>query len=94
MATLYCVKDGPRGSDRTDQGREISTTDLAEKLSGYSCRFLGNEPPQFNIDDASDYYRHIVVEVSADDEFNDKFSQSGFYVVGDLDPPQAAFLYD
>ena len=94
MATLYCVKDGPRGSDRTDQGREISATDLAKRLSSYSCRFLGNQPPQFNIDDPSDYYRHIVIEVSPDDDFNDKFGQPGFYIVADLAPSQAAFLYN
>ena len=92
MATLYRVKDGPRG-DRTDQGVETSTTRLAKKLSGYDCRFLGDEPPEFNIGKSSDYFARIVVEVSADDELNAKFSRPGFYVVTDLHSSRAGFLY-
>ena len=92
MATIYKVKDGPKGN-RTDQGTEMSAADLATKLSNHKCRYLGNEPPQFNISKPSDYYRHIVIEVANDKELNTKFDKKGFYLVADLDASQADFLY-
>jgi len=92
MAIVYKVKDGPRG-DRTDEGKEISIASLTSKLANHTCQFLTEEPPQFNAGKPSDYFRHIVVEVSDEGELNNKFPNKGFYVVANLDVSDAAFIY-
>jgi len=92
MATVYKVKDGPRG-DRTDEGKEISVESLTSKLTNYTCQFITEEPPQFNAGKPSDHFRHVVVEVSEKGELNEKFQNIGFYVVANLDASDSAFIY-
>ena len=92
MAKVYKVKDGPRG-DRTDEGKEISISILSSKLANHTCQFLTDEPPQFNSDKPSDYFKHVVVEVSDENELNEKFPKKGFYVVANLDVTDSAFIY-
>ena len=92
MANVYRVKDGPR-DDRTDEGTEMSISYLTSVFSGYQCRYLNDQLPAFNTKTPSDFYRHIVVEVTEDSELNNKFDKKGFYIVDGLDPSQASFLY-
>lgn len=92
VATVYKVKDGPYG-DRTDEGKEIQISILTEKLANHTCQYLTDDPPQFNIDNPSSYYRHVVIEVSDEGELNYKFPRKGFYVVANLDVTESAFIY-
>lgn len=92
MATVYKVKDGS-GDDRTDSGREMTIDVLSSKLKKYRCEHSRN-PPRFHVDDPGDYYRYIVIEITEDDRLNEKFSKRGFYVVHDLEVPEAGFLFE
>lgn len=91
MATVYKVKDGPQG-DRTDQGTEMPIHELSAKLANYGCRYLLEDTPHLNVNNPSDYYRHIVIEVLGT-ELNDKFPRKGFYLVENLGISQAGFLF-
>lgn len=92
MATIYKVKDGPQGN-RTDLVTEITVTDLTTKLSNHKCRYLGKRPPHFNTSTPSEYYRHIVIEVTDDDELNNKFNKKGFYLINNVDASEADSLF-
>jgi hypothetical protein len=92
MAMVYRVKDGPRG-ERTDEGHKISVSELTKKLANYQCRYLSENTPYFNTDKPTDYFKHVVIEVSDEGELNNMFPKNGFYVVADLDASQSAFLY-
>ncbi len=93
MVILYKVKDGPRG-ETTDEGTIISGDALLSKLKNHVCRYLGEQPPQFNVESPSPYYSHIVFHVSEPSLFRGKFSQKGYYVVENLHPSEAGFLYE
>lgn len=92
MAIIYKVKDGPSG-DRTDEGKEIPVSVLTDKLTYHTCKYLAEIPPEFEVGNPSDYYRHVVIEVSDERELNKKFPKKGFYIVTELDVKNAAFLY-
>lgn len=91
MATIWRVKDGP-SSDTTDQGTVMSLPDISRKLHNYVCEYLSPKPPRFNSGKPSEYYRHVVIEVTNDDELNTKFPSIGFYVVANLDSAKSSFL--
>ena len=93
MATVFLVKDGPRG-DTTSEGRTKPIQEITTLLGERMCQFLGTEPPEFNSERPSNYYSHVVVEVGAGEHVNQKFPHAGFYVVAGLDASQAAFLVD
>lgn len=91
MATVFLVKDGPRG-DTTSEGRTKPIQEITTLVGERVCQFLGTEPPEFNSALPSNFYRHVVVEVGLAEHANQKFPHAGFYVVADLDASQAAFL--
>jgi len=92
MATIFLVKDGPRGNTTSD-GFTKPIQEITDLIGKRVCNFLGTEPPTFNITSPSSVYQHVVVEVIATDSTNQKFPKSGFYIVNDLDASQAGFLH-
>jgi hypothetical protein len=93
MATVFLVKDGPRG-DRTDEGRDKTVEELTSLLTSHNCLFLTEEPPEFNTAQPGDYYRHVVIEITPKDQTNNKFPRFGFYIVENLDTSQSIFLFE
>lgn len=91
MATVFLVKDGSRGN-RTKEVSDKTVEELTTILASHQCRFLDEEPPEFNTAQPSDYYRHVVIEITQKDQTNNKFPRVGFYVVADLDASQSTFL--
>ena len=91
MATIWRVKDGSR-DNTTDQGTQMDLDKVTTRLEHYECQYLSKQPPAFNPGNPSEYYQHVVVEVTSDDVLNDKFSKVGFYIVVGLNPSQSAFL--
>lgn len=92
MATVFLVKDGLCG-DRTNEGRDRTVEELTSLLSNHNCLFLDKEPPEFNTAQPSDFYRHVVIEITPEDQTNNKFPRVGFYVVANLEAPQSSFLF-
>ena len=91
MATVFLVKDGPRGNT-TNEGKSKTMGELTSLLANYNCQFLSDEPPEFNTAQPGDYYRHVVVNITSEDKLNQKFPRVGFYVVANLDASQSKFL--
>lgn len=96
MATVFFVKDGPKTlGSRTNEGINKSVEEITS-IVGYSSVFLDGlaegETPEFNGSHPSDYYRHVVVEVTPEDQLNHEFPKVGFYVVN-MDMSKAAVLF-
>jgi len=91
MAIVWNVKDGPKG-DTTDAGKKVDLSSLTNQLENYKYVF-SEGIPRFRVDSPSQYYEHIVIEVTDEDELNDKFTGVGFYTVQDLHPRDAGFIF-
>ena len=93
MAIIWKVKNGA-GTERTDLGTPACVEKLSIKLEKYNVLYLSAEQPRFNLENPGEFYRHVVIEVSEEDELSKTFSKIGFYVVKDVDPEQVSFLFN
>ena len=82
MAKLHPVKNGPRPNN-TFPHTEIDH-ELLEGIAGsFNLKYIGQDPPEFNIASPSEYAEHAVLEVSVGE--NKKLT-SGFYLVEGIHP--------
>jgi len=88
------VKDGPARNSTYGQGVQVSFLELHEAFGHRRLKFLSKNIPQINVKKPSPYPRYVVIEVKEEDGTDDKFPQSGFYLLLDLSPEEAQQLLD
>jgi hypothetical protein len=91
MARVFLMKDGWHGI--VGKSRNKTVSQLSDELRNHRCRLVSVGPPYFGRE-PSYYYTRVVVEVTDYDTTDDKFNRHGFYLVEDLEPDQAGFLFD
>lgn len=63
---------------------------IDERLAAYKVHYQGEEPK--HIAPATQYFTHVVVEVSGIDEPTERFDHRGFYRIIGLKADEAGFL--
>ena len=95
MATVFFVRDGPRGNT-TSEGQEHTAQNLTQLSRVHQIQYFGGEPPEFNANagriDARDF-THVVIEVMGNELTPPAFPEVGFYLVQNLTPAQFADLF-
>lgn len=89
MATVYFIKNGSRNlGNRTNEGIEKTAEEIISLLGNHKYIFLSDDYEEivFNSTKPSDDYRHVVIEITAEEELNNEFKKIGFYVVQNLEP--------
>jgi hypothetical protein len=90
MATIWKSR-GP--VDSTDQGTEMSLAGSERRLpEKYKLFYMGDAPK--GTMPVTQYYTHIVIEVSSLDDLTPRFKQTGFYKVTGLQVTDAGFLFE
>ena len=93
MAKIYAVKDGSYPQNLVDPlGRDIALAELERRLQGQDVRYLSTLPPEFNVDQPSPEVKYVVVELGMDEPPGQLFTRTGYYLVPNLSPNQAATL--
>jgi hypothetical protein len=95
VASLFFVRDG-KGGDNTSQAHEVPVKELTQKLQRRGLKHFNTAPhinPENGPANAFAPYRHIVVEIGAD-ETNATFAKPGFYYVMGLSPHECSELFD
>jgi hypothetical protein len=93
MAKIYAVKDGSYPQNLVDPlGREIALAELERRLQGQDVRYLSTLPPEFNVDQPSPEVKYVIVELGMDEPPGQLFTRTGYYLVPNVSPNQAAAL--
>lgn len=82
MAKLYPVKNGSR-PDTTSTNIEIDRAMLKQIAEKIILKYMGQEPPQFNVESPSEYAEQLVLEI---EESEDPKLKAGFYLLQDIHP--------
>jgi hypothetical protein len=93
MAKIYAVKDGSYPQNLVDPlGQDIALAELERRLQGQDVRYLSTLPPEFNVDQPSPEVKYVIVELGMDEPPGQLFTRTGYYLVPNLSPNQAAAL--
>jgi hypothetical protein len=93
MAKVYYFKDGSYPQNMVDPfGRQIALAELERRLQGQDVRYLSTLPPEFNVDQPSPEVKYVIVELGMDEPPGQLFTRTGYYLVPNLSPNQAAAL--
>ena len=90
MPTLFYARDGRRGEKNTDNGRAITSSQLAGLVHGRETYYSAS-PPTFGVDQTVNpvaAFEHVVVEIVAGETGSD-FPDIGFYLIGNISPSES-----
>jgi hypothetical protein len=88
---LWLVPDGPAGSQR-GAGRILTFDQVRAVFSAYRARYLGANPPTFNVTQPSIGPMRVVIGVVDGEAPNADFPKAGYYLMEDLSPTKAQEL--
>jgi hypothetical protein len=89
MPTLWYAKDGRRPDAQRGPGVAISFQDLNSLFPDTEPLFVSVQPPEFNVDQPTQYPVRVVVEVQPQEGTDARFPKVGFYLMQDISPERA-----
>jgi hypothetical protein len=86
MAVMYFSKDGPRPDSQRGPGIDLTLEEIETVFPGDPLRYVGIDPPSFNVARPSFSVRNVVLHIDEDDGFSSRLPQAGFYWLIGLRP--------
>ncbi len=92
MAIIHYVKFGQHPN--YNQGRNIPTSDIIDKLRNLDIKYLrNNPPPKFNPNNQSQYPEVVVIQITPDEVGEEPLNQIGFYALVGTTPQEAENIF-
>lgn len=89
MAIMWYSKDGSRTHSQRVPGTDLTLDEIGVIFAKEELRYAGTEAPSINPDKPSHSEKNVIVEIDAEDGFNERMPKAGFYLVVGIRPRDA-----